>query len=543
MPGLVRPSLTFCRTAAFLCAALAICARAFAGTPGDSSPRTLGEAESQFSELASQWTAHHEQVEASRRWVEEAERRGWTLAAEPGAGVAALETDLRGQGSRLHRLSAAAPMIGLLDDLRDRLNDIFAAIPLRAAMDRTSDSEAARKAAVDHLKARIAGLIEKVEADEVLVRELAFRVENLGTARLPPPALRSADRSALSAGERLPGAETRGFAAGSSGTTVKLGLPELSKRTWGPRAQKGLMPALDKIEAGGLTPVQEEALVRAQPMGELIWSMQAHKLWEKGLDGRGVKVAVIDAGIGVHPGVEAVVRREAGSLPEALNDGDHGMKVAGVIHALAPRAEIRLYKIALSVDQLPGAVDRAVRDGSQIVDMSLGRFALHPALHERLSRHAAAGVIFVGSAGNAGAKGMLYPASDPAALAVGALDRGGRMADFSSYGSGFDARGGRTIVRELLMAPGVDVMVPFLRPPTGDAGYASRSGTSYAAPAVAGALAQLLPAGRGVGALVTRALRETGEELPRAALPKDAPAEQRYIAVRPYDAYRRLVGE
>ena len=59
----------------------------------------------------------------------------------------------------------------------------------------------------------------------------------------------------------------------------------------------GLLRVLDRVNGTPLTPDQQENLIKAFPMGDLVWRMGAQDLWKQGLTGKGVKVAVIDEGM------------------------------------------------------------------------------------------------------------------------------------------------------------------------------------------------------------------------------------------------------
>ncbi len=118
---------------------------------------------------------------------------------------------------------------------------------------------------------------------------------------------------------------------------------------------------------------------------------------------------------------------------------------------------------------------------------------------------AEAGVFFVAAAGNEGPRcGSIddAPAPYPATFTVGAVDRHGDIASFSSRSSATNAVG-----KPDLVAPGVDVVSAL---PGG--GYGSLDGTSMATPQVAGVVALMWsanPALRGDVAETARILRQT----------------------------------
>ncbi len=110
--------------------------------------------------------------------------------------------------------------------------------------------------------------------------------------------------------------------------------------------------------------------------------------------------------------------------------------------------------------------------GVQIISMSLGGSGGDGLLANELSQAYAQGIFLVAAAGNDGGS-VLFPASHPAVVAVGAVDRFRIRASFSNRGPELE-----------LVAPGVQVLAPA---PSG--GFATVSGTSFASPMVAGAAA------------------------------------------------------
>src|SRR6266480_3639730 len=95
-----------------------------------------------------------------------------------------------------------------------------------------------------------------------------------------------------------------------------------------------------------------------------------------------------------------------------------------------------------------------------------------------------------------------YPAALPYVVTVGAIDDGGEVAAFSTYGEHID-----------LVAPGTNVYSSFL-----DNSYAFSTGTSHATPFVTGGVALLKSLARRRGreltdAQVKRILRRTADRL------------------------------
>lgn len=207
----------------------------------------------------------------------------------------------------------------------------------------------------------------------------------------------------------------------------------------------------------------------------------------------------------------------------------HGTTVLGVIagylfyhHAgpawgaryLLAKTEIYDTEIRLEEDHWVAGIEWADSAGADIVTSSLGYYYWYPrdsldgetALCTRAADIAAGhGIVVVNSAGNRGYGGLVAPADGDSVLAVGAVDGDGVVASFSSRGPTADGR-----VKPDFAARGVYVQSVAY----GDTiGFASYSGTSYAAPLIAGICAQLLEArpDRDPGAL-RDALRATASK-------------------------------
>lgn len=139
------------------------------------------------------------------------------------------------------------------------------------------------------------------------------------------------------------------------------------------------------------------------------------------------------------------------------------------------------------------AIMYAVDHGANIINLSLGGTQTSLTERNAIEYASSHGVLLVAAAGNSAEQGnpVMYPAAllGRDGLVVGAADRAGARASFSSMGTYVD-----------VLAPGVDVLgalatgvsTSFFTPaatPGANGTYGYGSGTSYAAPEVAGAAA------------------------------------------------------
>ncbi|WP_157575047.1 S8 family peptidase [Jiangella muralis] len=239
--------------------------------------------------------------------------------------------------------------------------------------------------------------------------------------------------------------------------------------------------------------------------------ISAPAAWDAGVDGDGVTVAVLDSGIDdTHPDLAGRVDAAVNFTedPDATDGAGHGTHVASIVagtgaasdgdrRGVAPGARLLSGKVldyggGGFVSWAIAGMEWAAAEGARIVNMSLtlGPGSLDAPLLtgavERLS--AEHGTLFVIAAGNDGCDACIgSPGDAPSALTVGAVGRDDQLADFSSRGP---THGGHRLKPEVT-APGVEIAAA--RAGGGDP-YVAYSGTSMAAPHVAGAAALLAQA-------------------------------------------------
>lgn len=251
-----------------------------------------------------------------------------------------------------------------------------------------------------------------------------------------------------------------------------------------------------------------------QALAEVVdWGLSAYRIpshW-KDTRGQGVRVAVLDTGLDTdHPDLAGAIddaRDFTGSRAGVEDRVGHGTHVVGTIGArrneqgvigVAPECRLLVAKVlgddgAGASEWVAAGIDWACEEGADILSLSLGSPRPDATLRDAVARAAARGKFLICAAGNTGRPNSVdYPARWPDTVAVGAVDRDGRLASFSSQGDEVD-----------LCAPGADVLSTYR-----DGGYAKLSGTSMAAPFVTGVTALLLSKHRSQGGATLVATRE-----------------------------------
>src|SRR5512140_3258299 len=169
--------------------------------------------------------------------------------------------------------------------------------------------------------------------------------------------------------------------------------------------------------------------------------------------GEGIKVGIIDTGIDMnHPDLKD---RYRGGYDFVQNDATpqdengHGTHVAGTIAAsdngvgvvgVAPLASIYSIRVlnangSGSNDAEIKAVEWAITNGMNVINLSLGSPTSSALEEEAFDRAAAAGVIAIAASGNDPAQPISYPGGYQSVLAVGAVDSAMKLASFTSTGA------------------------------------------------------------------------------------------------------------
>jgi subtilisin len=261
------------------------------------------------------------------------------------------------------------------------------------------------------------------------------------------------------------------------------------------------------------------------------WGLQATRVLSSPYQGRGIRVAVLDTGLDLrHPDCagRAVVAKSFAGRPPVDDANGHGTFCAGVAcgpqepaqaprYGVAPGADLYIAKVLDdNADGTDGSVlagiDWAVRNHCAVVSMSIGTPVAvgdsYPKVYEQAAARALReGSLLIAPAGNSSQRPdsiapVEHPANCPSILAVGAVDQSLTVAPFSN--GGLNSEGGDVD----LVAPGIAIASASPRPTL----YQTASGTSMAAPFVAGIaalLAEANPDARGAAlrTLLQRAFR------------------------------------
>lgn len=263
--------------------------------------------------------------------------------------------------------------------------------------------------------------------------------------------------------------------------------------------------ALKKKQAEEPQPAPEPTAPGAQETPWGINRVKAPAAWATSR-GQGVKLVVIDTGIDMtHPELSGILKGGWNAISTAAtfnDDNGHGTHVAGTIAAkdddkgvvgVAPQVDLYGVKVldangSGTFDDVIAGMLWAVENKMEVANMSLGAGQGNQALADAVEAMRKGGVILIAAAGNSG-RAVGYPAAYPGAIAIAASDSGDKLASFSSRGP--------TVA---VIAPGVAVKSTYM-----GGGYDSLSGTSMAAPHVAGLAALYVATHKGATPEAARA--------------------------------------
>lgn len=335
------------------------------------------------------------------------------------------------------------------------------------------------------------------------------------------------------------------------GGAVLLGVPDARLHELAGALGPGARLGLDRPHAVRVLHAGDEGEVFAA--GEPAAVVGAPEAWAAGWEGQGVPVAVVDTGVdplhasfrsGNASRVEAW-RDFVQGLSEPYDDHGHGTHVASLAvgseeagwRGVAPRARMLVAKVLdaaglSSWARILDGLEWAAQQGARVVVASWGGEDMcspdgsggDAGVCQAVNELAANGIVVAAAAGNAplppggseaAAGSVLDPASASGALAVGALNHSLAVWPLSARGPA----GERT--KPDLAAPGVGVQAAAPCGVAGCTATARRSGTSMAAPIVAGAAtllagayfgrAQAWPSAERVAGALRATARDLGE--------------------------------
>ena len=244
------------------------------------------------------------------------------------------------------------------------------------------------------------------------------------------------------------------------------------------------------------------------------------------------QLAVLDTGVSrdiaaLHPDLLAQLRPDSDDWDELDSDGDgildfeagHGTFICGLVRRLQPGLAVdpELVLTPLGFGDDVGVALALAECTAPVINLSFGGYTngnRPPLATEAALRRLGRKVVVVAAAGNHGSNRPFWPAASKQVLAVAALDTTGAAvvpAAFSNYGWWVD-----------VAAPGVDLHSAYVKGARVDAeaaapeafnGWACWSGTSFAAPLVASAIAANVAAG-GTPAVVAAELLASLPPLP-----------------------------
>jgi subtilisin family serine protease len=335
--------------------------------------------------------------------------------------------------------------------------------------------------------------------------------------------LRSADVEGF---DRAVAALDKGVLEGAPRVDAELLDGELLRYVLPPRASgESVAALLDLLEEAGLQrgAASPDHWVHVAPGGGGGTLCPAIEPQETGLKepwppqapagkGREVSVVVVDTGWnptsgtdGRTPWLHDVQGDDELNGPDLRPYAGHGTFIAGVVRCMAPQTKVFVDGFAIGglggggvlESELVAHLEEALDHDPQVINLSAGcrtrrdlpSIALETFYRTRLAKR---DCVLVAAAGNDGWAAPFWPAAFDWCVGVGSLDRDGRVSDFSNFGVSADVY---ALGRNHVNAFPDGTFVCHETPDIGDVrvfdtGLARWSGTSFAAPVVAGLIAR-----------------------------------------------------
>ncbi|MEV4534132.1 S8/S53 family peptidase [Asanoa sp. NPDC049518] len=256
--------------------------------------------------------------------------------------------------------------------------------------------------------------------------------------------------------------------------------------------------------------------------------------------GAGVRVAVLDTGLVDHPALKGHVTESPGGASDGQDPVEawagHATFVSGLIAQRAPGCEIVVHRV-LGANGRATNWDTAIAlaeladdpHGYTVVNLSLGCRLGGPdgplALRRAVTRHGRR-TLLVAAAGNHGASAKpttpVWPAAFPGVIAVGATTFDQDLAEITPRLPWVDCVAHGSGVTSTYLT---DVSLTIDGTTMDFTGYATWSGTSFAAANVSGAVAAALRSGERPAETLERLLSDPDSGVTRFALPAAGHAE------------------